>query len=234
MTDIFTQDETTIPENPLEALVGEGKKFSTPADLARAKLEADQFIEQLKRENAEMRKEVAEKLTMDELLTKIRQPNTEVVTPSPDGQNGKPDLKTNDLEALIAKSIEQREAYNKSQGNMSKVEAKLAEVWGDQAANKLQQKARELGVSTEELKSLAIKSPELLYNALGLNAPKGQPFVSPPASKSHLPAPSSGTRDQAYYDNLRQTNKALYFDAKTQLQYMKDALKNPEAFGINR
>jgi hypothetical protein len=72
MTDLFTDDQTTehsdkntpnqgsVAGDTLAELVGEGKKFKTVEDLAKSKVQADQFIEQLKTESAEMRRRLTE------------------------------------------------------------------------------------------------------------------------------------------------------------------------------
>ena len=46
---------TSGGEDLLASLVGEGRKFKTPGDLARGKIEADNFIEKLKEENTALR-----------------------------------------------------------------------------------------------------------------------------------------------------------------------------------
>lgn len=237
MADIFSQDEVTniIPENPLEALVGEGKKFSTAAELARAKIEADNFIEQLKRENAEYRKEVQEKITMDEFLTKVRsevlpkEQNQEGRLPP---QNSEPDSKQVDLDKLVQAAIEKREAYNKTQSNTQVVEAELTRQWGEQAGQKLQQKARELGTTLDKLKDLAQTSPELFYNAIGLSKTKTAPSITPPASRGAPMAPSGGNSGQGYWGQVKASNRAYYFSQEGRMAQYKDMMANPEAFGI--
>lgn len=237
MADIFSQETVTnvIPENPLEALVGEGKKFSTAAELARAKIEADNFIEQLKRENAEYRKEVQEKITMDEFLTKVR---SEVLPKeqTPEGrvppQNSEPDSKQVDLEKLVQAAVEKREAYNKSQGNTQLVEAELTRQWGEQAAQKLQQKARELGMSLDKFKEIAQTSPDAFYTLVGLNKTQAAPLVSPPTSRGAPMQTQTGVRDQKHWEQVKASNRAYYFSQEGRMAQYKDMMANPEAFGI--
>lgn len=232
---IFTEDQTNVSENPLADLVGDGKKYKTAEDLARSKLEADRFIDQLKRENEEMRKEVQEKISMDEFMTKVR----DGLTPAnpPEGsrdtpQNPKPD--TPDLEKAIAEAIIKREAYNKNQSNLQKVEQVLSEKWGEQAQTKLNQKARELGVSVDYLKGLATNSPDLFYTAVGIAGTKAAPTVTPPASQR---APQlqtqGGDRGPDYYAQLKANDRKKYFSQEVQMQQYRDMMANPEAFGIN-
>ena len=65
--DPTTIDPATI-ENPLETLVGEGKKFKDADALARAAIEKDRFILQLQAENAQMRTSLKGEQKIDEFL----------------------------------------------------------------------------------------------------------------------------------------------------------------------
>ena len=59
MTDELNVDNgapTPPVADPLQELVGEGKKFKSIEDLAKSKVEADRFIDKLKSENDALRK----------------------------------------------------------------------------------------------------------------------------------------------------------------------------------
>src|SRR5688500_15910791 len=64
----FDQDKDYFSE-----LVGEDKKFKTPADLARAKAESDAFIERLKQENSGLRNELKTRTTMEDFMKTIKE-----------------------------------------------------------------------------------------------------------------------------------------------------------------
>jgi adenosine deaminase len=55
----------------LTALVGETQKYKTPEELAKAYANADQFIEQLKEENRQLREKATAAKTIDEVLERI-------------------------------------------------------------------------------------------------------------------------------------------------------------------
>jgi beta-phosphoglucomutase-like phosphatase (HAD superfamily) len=60
MNDLFDTnqpDQPQIPDNPLEALVGDNKKFKTVEDLARAKWESDQYIKTLEQGRDQLRED---------------------------------------------------------------------------------------------------------------------------------------------------------------------------------
>ena len=76
-----TTNTQAIPES-VSLLVGEGRKYKTLDDLAKAYLNADGFIEQLKAENQELRTKTVEAKTIDEVLERLsaNQSNAAVTT----------------------------------------------------------------------------------------------------------------------------------------------------------
>jgi hypothetical protein len=94
--------EETITENFLENLVGDGKKFTDPEALAndpealaKGKYEADKFVKDLERQNAELREDLEKTAKLDELMelvrnqnkTEVQPVNTPVVDPSDDSRS---------------------------------------------------------------------------------------------------------------------------------------------------
>ena len=57
----------------LEQLVGEGKKYSNPEELAKAYFNADGFINHLKNETGSLREELEKRMTLEELLAEKQQ-----------------------------------------------------------------------------------------------------------------------------------------------------------------
>ena len=229
--DIQTNDAT----DPYEALVGEGKKFADAKALAKAKLEADSFIEQLKREADEMRKEVSSKATIDEIMTQIRAlsprpPQVEQPQTPPNANTATPE----ELETVVAKLLEKRTIEDRVKSNRQLVEEKLAEKWGADAQVNLNRKAKELGVTLESLQKMALETPTVLFAALGLNGPTTQvaPPVAPRSTQRVPEAPDviNGRRTKAFYQAMKQRNPTEYFSAKVRQQEMKDALALGESF----
>lgn len=235
MSDLFTPADiqTNDVTDPLEALVGEGKKFKTVADLAKAKLESDAFIEQLKREAAELRNEVSSKATIDEIMTQIRslspkppveaQPN-----PSPANPPSNPD----DLETVVLSLLDKKSKQETLTRNQQLVEQKLTEKWGADAQINLTKRANELGVDLNYLKKMAYESPNSFFELVGLNRqPAASPPLVAPRSGVNVQPPQDGVnRNQAYYTALKQKNPTEYFSPKVQNQMMKDALNQGSTF----
>jgi len=80
-----------------------------------------------------------------------------------------------------------------------------------------------LGLTAEDLKLLAKKSPEVAINALGLNVQQQQ-YQNPPTSNTRSDSfkPSVDIRDAVYYEKLRRDNPKDYFSPKTSVQRLQD------------
>src|SRR6266571_2966371 len=111
-------ERTPAPPSPdlFNELVGEGRKYKTPLDAARALLHKDEFIDQLKRENAEMRTdreaaraELNTRMKLEEFVTKIEASRTPItpVEPSTREPSTTPALTDEQLEARIEQTINQ-------------------------------------------------------------------------------------------------------------------------------
>ena len=63
--------EDTPETSYYDRMVGEGKKFKDNEALAYSNFEKDRFIEQLKREQKELRDDLNSRLNMEELVNKL-------------------------------------------------------------------------------------------------------------------------------------------------------------------
>ena len=223
--------------NVLETLVGDGKKFKTPEDLAKGKVEADAFIETLKNQIGLMkqemeklgatadRKEQLEKLmssltnTTDTDTTKSAQKTTDSVD-----QTGK-SLSHDD----VVKIVEAREAAAAQGRNLAVAMSQFAKVYGEKSDEALAKIAKGLNMSVESLQDLAKQSPQAFLNVVGANSARDNTTRSmanhSSTSTASLPTGGdTGVRNKAYYDNLQKTMGAWKFatDSKIQVQLHKD------------
>jgi len=234
---VFETDGDQSDQNALEALVGEDKKFKTVEDLAKGKLESDNYIEQLKAQIAERDAQLASAATVDEVLARIQekqlQPNNPPVVEA--NQPAKPAI-TEDILVEKVKAVLAENDQNKLiQHNVEEVTARLIEAYGSEdAANQyVRQRAQELGVSVAFLQEVAAKSPKAFFETVRVEAPKAPPRptqgdVNPAALKVNTPGLKPNT--YAWYQELRRTNPAAYYDQRTQMQMHEDAIKNRDAF----
>lgn len=235
MSEIFTPIEipTSEIDNPLEALVGPGKKFADTAALAKSKLEADSFIEQIKRENEELRREVSSKATMDEIMTQIRQFAPKPVESQQPLAPVVPSAQTPDeLKTLVSQMLDQKKGEEKLSQNRKAVEDKIAEKWGSDAQLQMNKKAKELGVDLSYLQKVALESPSVFFRLVGLDAQPNQagPVVAP--RSGFTPESPTGTevRNSKWYDSLKARDPKSYFSSKMMNQRYKDQMAQGEAF----
>lgn len=226
-TDIFTPD-TIVPlvdheKDYFAELVGPEAKFKTPQDLARGKVESDLFIEQLKRENAEMRNDLSTRIKYEEFLDRVEraklsnegnQPNEEQ-----QGQQ-KSAMSPEELEQLLDRKFREREARSTATQNLTEVQNKLRETLGPNYALKVREQAQALGLSTEFLNNLAATQPKAFYRMLDIDTSKGtSPSVSPPKTSVNTEGfvPSTGTaRGKSYFDEILKKDRLVYFTPKVQ------------------
>lgn len=233
MSDAFSENTDPAETDPVAELVGEGKKYKTVADLAKAKLEADRFIEQLKSENKGIREEFSNAEAAQAQLDELRQEIANLKKQSNAVQprdNTNPQLDESAVEALVSRVITQREATNTAAENIKEANKQLIASAGsvEQAQSLVKAKASELGLSIDELKAVAAKSPTAFLKMVsdgktvppaGVSAKGSHNTESGPVISDTKP----GTK--AYYENIRKTNKKLYWSPTIQNQ-IAEAVKN--------
>ena len=223
----------------IEQLVGEGKKFATVEDLAKGKLEADSFIEQLQGENKLTREQLIElegktnkQATIAELIDVVKG-STQQGTEEGNQPLSDEILSKKIEEILGSKNEEQTRDSNFKQAN----QAVLDKVNGDvEAANSyVAERAKQLGTSVEKLKSLGEESPAAFRELMKLDPSTGSPGVTsiggvtPPQD---TPQVIDGHKTKAYYDHLKKEigPQKYWSDTKIQAQYLKDATALADRF----
>lgn len=241
-----TTNEALNPEvNYFEELVGEGKKFKSPEDLARAKAESDRFIEQLKSENAGMRQELTTRQTLEQLMDKIATPKSPELNQSNNqNSNGEPDGNTNnsrtiteeDIARLVEKRMSEVERVRIHRNNLNQVAETLKENIGPDYVTHLKTKAVELGMSEEALNNMAKETPKAFLKLVEGDTPKRATtsqggLFSPP--QGHSLAQQTGSKKQfsptgvpkmSYYEELKRKNPASYWSPDVQNKMHKDAI----------
>lgn len=214
-----------------------GEAFKDPQVLAKSKLESDNFIGELQRQVEELRTELGKEEYSKKLLAEIqsgrRDPNATSAPKDGDTKpsDTKPDLSEDVVKRLVEQTLTQREQANTSGQNTKLVQEKLQEKYGTEAKAHVETKARELGMSFERLSSLAAESPTAFMTLIGEPAPEYKPLVNGTVNTSSANFSNAAEKDWNYYQNLRRTNKTLYFDPKTQQQMLKDKMRLGNRFG---
>ena len=227
-----------------EQLVGDDKPFKTIEDLAKGKFEADNFIEQLKAENAkmlstisELEAETSKGSTISQVLDAVRQLSESGSPQDPptggevpiDGNH--PGLSEEDIRALVSRTLKQNETAKQQDSNYESVRAAFQKQYSDPDKARLQYKAVAdgLGITEEQLDDFSKMNPELVIRAAGLK----QVFKSTTTPPSYLANSENsevaqantadGHKDNEWWEQQRKTKgNAWYFSPSTQQKYWKD------------
>lgn len=220
----------TNTSNVLDQLVGEGKKFKTQEDLARGKIESDTFIQRLQSEMTELRKDLNERVRMEELLERLETARSNDGTNSNESNQLSGDRPNSpDLETIIEQKLSKREQQKTAKENVAEVRKALEKHFGEDYEAKLKAKAEELQLTVAELNDWAKKSPKAFLELVGVREQRGGMYT-PPTSRTFSSdrmggnTGSGGTKTYSQYEALRKSNPTEYWSATTQLQMHKDAI----------
>jgi hypothetical protein len=202
-------------------LVGEGKRYATLEDLAKGKQEADAFIEQLKLENAQMREDLSKRPTLDDIqdIMKLQNEN-----------RGEPASEFNEeaLTNIVTSQLSALKEQERAQSNVQAASDKMVELYGDKAAEQVQAKANELGVTVEYLQGVAAKNPAIFYATMGVSDTKaatnaGNQTAQGDSNTAQFNTNTVGTKEGtwSYYEKMRREDSKKYFSPKVQNEMFK-------------
>jgi hypothetical protein len=257
MNTLFDQ-ESTIQIDPnkdyLSELVGEGKKFKSVEDLARGKFESDVYIDTLTRRQDEINKDyrrvleesktqAALKDMMKEYQSQfnpdriedartygtINRQNTQPVN---DLENKAPIFDRNELRSLVSTELLEYQKGQKEKENFAIVQKKLHEQFGPNYQEVLRRTMDSLNLSTEDIDSLAKKSPAAFFNTLGLNQTKSSPNMAPPRTQRNdsFSPQSNKKRTWSYYQDLKKQNPMAWTNPKIAVQMQEDHIALGDEF----
>lgn len=209
-----TNNEPSNQEGIAATLVGADKKFKTVDDLAKGKLEADVYVEQLKAQLAAKDAELAKVGNADAKFDKILQEIEQRKTAPTQGNVQVPALGKDEIATLVRNQMTLVEAERTAQQNVDSTNTKLTALFGDKAKSVVETKARELGMTMEELKILSAKSPTAFFTIIGATDTKPKDTGTSPTGS--INSGSDFNRDfkvgtKEYYNELRRKNPKEYY-----------------------
>lgn len=229
-------------KNYFQELVGEGRKFKTPEDLAKGKFEADQYIKILERTRDEMREDYLKlredyqsRAKLEELIDQMKtQPPSSSDTTHTANDDKKPVFDPKEIESLVSSKIQEHESTRKQTENYNFIKSKLQEHYGAGYKEVLKQQIEDLDITENELNDMARQKPKFLMKTLGLDAPVSRERFQAPVSSNQRTdnfSPSgSKKRTWSYYQQMKRDDPKLYQDPKTQVQMQKDYIEQGDAF----
>ena len=212
-TDTGTQVQNT--DQVFTKTVGEGKQYATQEDLAKGKLEADAFIEQLKVENAQLREDIGKRPTLDDVQDIMKLQNADQNKPSSE-------LNEEALNTLVDSRLESRQTLAIEHTNVTQASNKMVELYGEKANAQVAKKAGELGVSVKYLQDQAAKSPAIFYSIMGVDNTAPTSVAGNQTAQGNnteqFNVNPMGTQDgtMGHYEKLRKEDPKKYFSPKVQ------------------
>lgn len=208
--------QLTIPESA-SPYVGEGKKYADVTTALAALPHQQTHIQNLEDENAELRKEIETRSTVQDTVTQLMETKTEVADTPTAGLD----------ESTVSSLVDQRvKALNQEQThemNEAIVVKALADKFGEKAKEVYETRVQELNMQPGTLNTLSRTAPEAALQLLGLNSAvqSTTPMTlngSVNSTALNDNTPTLDGRGYAYYKNLRKTSPRQYTKEYSQMQ----------------
>ncbi len=213
-------------------------------ELEAAKAESDLYIntllarlddfKDLRNDYLQLKDQQQTGVQLKELLDRMDNPSRQPQEQHQNVQEQPTGIKPEDVEALIAKKISDRELSLKQQDNFTAMQAKLKQTYGEDYSSTYKQRLDTLGLTKEFADELARNHPTVFTKTFGLDEPQRLNSQSLPRSNVRPSsfAPSAQKRDWNYYQELKKTNPRMYLDPKIAVQMHNDAIELGAAFGM--
>lgn len=148
---------------------GEQKYADLPSALEGLR-NAQEFIPNLRTQLTEKEQEIERLRAAAERAAELERTISELTANQNQGQNtSAPVLDESVVADLVNRTLTQREQQALAQANLAKVTSTLQSVFGSDAEAKFYGKAKELGMSVQEINALAAKSPAAVLTMLGVS-----------------------------------------------------------------
>lgn len=222
----------------LDAFVGEGKKYANNDAVAKALVEKDNFIQRLQEEARKKEDDLRTALNTQAFEDRMKALEAAQLTEraAPPEREVTPPASTTPVidEAAIQKVMDARDKANARSRNLMNVKDKLTEVYGEEFPNRVKARALELNISLNQLNEMAAETPSAFYALIGLDAVRTPDNSAPPQTRTNSAAfvPTSGVKNNAYYQNLRKTNPTEYWTPRVQMEEYNELRRQGDAFGL--
>lgn len=200
---ILATDAAQSQSNPWDNLLKDIKnekgepKYKTVEDALNGLKHAQEFIPKIKQEKTEAELKIEQ---MEAELTRLKGlENTvfELTQKQEQTQTSGVALNEEDIAKLVERTLSQKQQDEFRKKNQEVVVSTLVEQFGKEAETVFYGKAKELGLTVEEMNALAAKTPKAVLSLLGVSE-KG-------AHKQPIPSPSPGRINSEGFQQAPQT-----------------------------
>lgn len=209
-------------EEALKHMVGEGAKYATAEDLAKASLSAQLHISKIEQENATLRDSSDKAKGIDDILAALKGQNHE---DEDDGnhqetdqshQGGSDEVSVSDQIKAAFAERDQGQVVKKEDANLTETVDLLAKAYGDKANEVYTKVGNDLGIDME---ALAKKSPQAVMKLVADARPASNTSGLPQSTQTHTTQPLAG-------GVMTKEAIAVQFKAGKLSRYEKIALEN--------
>lgn len=238
-TPVTPEDDEEISSYVAKLVETKGETWKDPEVIAKGKIESDRFIEELKRQNEQLRAEVKREEDLKELIAAIKAqnkaPSVEEGRTAPTeeeslhtGHSQSPD----DMKTLVEQMLAERESKTTRQQNINAVDAELSKRYGSSAGQVVARAAKELDMTVEEAEELAATKPKAFFRLMGLDSDNRRDAgVVGNALNSAASGVKSNARNNEYYKKLKkEMGNSKFFSPKIQRQLAEDRIALGDAF----
>lgn len=222
-----------VNKDYLSELVGEGRKYKTPNDLAKAYSHADRALvisnrtkDQLRDDYLALKTEFETSKRFEQLVDQLdkRSQLPPVISETPPAKDREqPSFDPAVIDARVSETVQRLKQQEKESQNFNTVMSRLNERFGSNYQNILKEQTQALGLTADDVNSLAKKSPTAFFKTMGLEQMPTQPFDAPPRSQTTGFRPQGEKkRDWTYYQDIKKNNPQEYKSSRIQNQMLKD------------
>lgn len=219
----------------LAILVGEGRKYKSPEELAKAYISADEFIEKLKGENQQLRQVADRAKTVEEVLERLERGKK----PDEDDNSSKKPADTGLSAERVAQIVRDQltglETQKSRESNLLKADGLMKEVFGEKAKEVFEREAKTPELRRTYMELAAVDPVKFVALFKGEGSQNSQVDSTNRVNSAALENTNQSGRavdpaTKEYYDNLRRKEPAKYYSSAVQLQMTKAAESNPDKF----
>lgn len=169
-------------------------KYRTVEDALIALKHSQEYIPTLKQELDATKSQLTEAQIQAAKIKELEQ--TVLALTQNNGQQETPpaSLSEEKVAELVTATLNRVTTESKQRENIAAVTTKMKEVFGDKASDVFYTKANELGMSNDEINTLAAKNPQLVYKLFDIgtaNSPPRSSNGSTVNTAAFMPAPDS-------------------------------------------
>jgi hypothetical protein len=129
-----------------------------------------------------------------------------------------------ELKDLISTHVSERDKQATEARNLAEADKALKDKYGDTSANVIKTKADGLGMSIEEMQTLASRNPKAFFRLMEMDSThkESTAFVGGGQRSEGVRSKDANPRNFAFYQDLRRKSKGQYYKPQVQQAMMND------------